>query len=286
MSRQSYTTLSEKPATPTSSTYHDRDSLPFQASYPIVYFDEKIFIDEGCEESTLETYLLHNFWYQKANSILRKRMLDRVVHVNANLSIILDFIRNKYGKIGLECTHISIAGSFIYSEKPGDLDLDVVIEGSFFDYSYFNEGVELIDTMNSISKISLTVMGSDNISGKSHINSNIENEGFIHQDTILREIIVAPMRNVTVYGHPIDYSKSVVNNTNVIARVARQLYFASLTLQGKIPYYNQDPLKTKKALSRINEAHDILEWLYLSTSSEPTVENKSKRQRTATSSKP
>ena len=80
----------------------------------------------------------------------------------------------------------------------------------------------------------------------------------------MREILVAPMRNVTVYGAPFEYPDAL-DNRNIIARIARQLYFASLTLQGKIPYYAEDPLKTKKALSRINEAHDILEWLYLSS---------------------
>lgn len=242
--------------------YHDRDSLPFKATYPIVEFDTKEFIKVGATSRQLDKYLTHNFWYQKANSVGRQEMLSRVTHINKNLPIILEFIEKKYGHLGLKCTHISIGGSFIYSEKPGDIDLDVVVEGSFFDYSYFNEGVAVLDITDSISKVSLTVMGSENISGKSHINSNIENDGFIHQDTILREIIVAPMRNVTIYGYPIDYC-SVIDSVNLVARIARQLYFASLTLKGKIPYYQEDPLKTKKALSRIDEAHDILEWLYL-----------------------
>lgn len=263
MNRSSnYTTLANST---NETSYHDRDSLPFVAVYPIVEFDEKTFIKPSDNEDKLEKYLMHNFWYQKSNSLMRQEMMQRVAHINKNLHIVLDFIDNKYGRLGLKCQHISIAGSFTYSKHPGDLDLDVIVDGSFFDYSYFNEGIEFIDTSNSISKISLTVMGADNISGKAHINSDIENDGFIHQDTILRETIVAPMRNVTVYGHPIDYSASTIDSTNVLARVARQLYFASLTLQGKIPYYNEEPLKTKKALSRINEAHDILEWLYLSS---------------------
>ena len=68
------------------------------------------------------------------------------------------------------------------------------------------------------------------------------------------------MRNVTIYGKPFDNQKSI-DSRNVLVRVARQLYFASLTIQGKIPYYDTEPLKTKKALGRINEAHEIIEWL-------------------------
>lgn len=263
--RKSYSTLSTK-AQP-SVVYHDRDSLPFEANYPLIEFTDD-FIKVGAEPQLLERYLTYNFWFQKANNILRQQMLERVTHVNENLPIILDYIKKKYGHLGLECVHISIAGSFIYSDKPGDIDLDVVVTGSFFDYSFFNEGIELLDVTNSISKVSLTVMGEDNISGTRQISSTIDNEGFIHQDTIVREMLVAPMRNVTVYGKPFNYP-AVIDSRNVIARIARQLYFSSLTLQGKIPYYKEEPLKTKKALSRINEAHDILEWLYLNMERNP-----------------
>lgn len=266
--RQSYSTLTSGQASP--DPYHDRDSLPFEASYPLIEFDDD-FIHPQADEKQIEKYLSRNFWYQKANSIKRQEMLERVVHVNKNLPIVLDFIQNKYSHLGFDCLHISIAGSFIYSDKPGDIDLDVVLSGSFFDYSFFNEGVDLLDITDSISKVSLTVMGEDNISGKRYISSTIDNQGFVHQDTIIREMLVAPMRNVTVYGKPFNYPK-VIDSRNVIARIARQLYFASLTIQGKIPYYNEDPLKTKKALSRINEAHDILEWLFLN--SEPRKDDR------------
>lgn len=258
--RKSYVTLASN--TTGRVPYHDRDSLPFEASYPLIDFaDDDIGIN--ADRQQLEKHLIGNFWYQKANSLQRQIMIDRVANINKNLQIVLDFIQDKYGYLGQQCMHISLAGSYLYSENPGDIDLDVVLKGSFFDYSYFNEGIELLDITDHISKVSLTVMGEDNILGKKHIPSTIENEGFIHQDTIIREILVAPMRNVTVYGKPFA-APTLLDNRNIIARIARQLYFASLTLQGEIPYYNEDPLKTKKAISRINEAHDILEWLYMS----------------------
>lgn len=260
--RKQYTTLSTSKGQ-LGPIYRDRDSLPFEANYPLMTFADE-FIDLSSKNELIEKYLVNNFWYQKANTTKREEILKRVQHVNENLQIVLDFIDKKYGKLGMNCLHISIAGSYIYSDKPGDIDLDVIVNGSFFDYSFFNEGVEILDLTDNVSKVSLTVMGADNISGKKYTSSEIENEGFIHQDTILREILVAPMRNVTVYGAPFEYPDTL-DNRNIIARIARQLYFASLTLQGKIPYYAEDPLKTKKALSRINEAHDILEWLYLSS---------------------
>lgn len=130
---------------------------------------------------------------------------------------------------------------------------------------FFNEGVEILDLTDNVSKVSLTVMGADNISGKKYTSSEIENEGFIHQDTILREILVAPMRNVTVYGAPFEYPDTL-DNRNIIARIARQLYFASLTLQGKIPYYAEDPLKTKKHLVVLTKHTIFLSgYIYLLT---------------------
>lgn len=239
--------------------YHDRDSLQYNAAYPIIELKDD-FLTASDDPKKLETYLLQNFWYQKGNSIKRKNILDRIIHLNANLEIILAFINEKYGSLGFECLHISTAGSYIYSDSPGDIDLDVIVNGSFFDYTTFNEGIELVDIVGTVKKISLTVMGEDNILGKQKVVDNIENDGFLHQDTIIRELLVAPMRNVTIYGRPFDNRKNI-DGRNVLVRVARQLYFASLTMQGKIPYYDTEPLKSKKALNRIHEAHEIIEWL-------------------------
>lgn len=241
------------------SMYRDRDSLPFEATYPIIEFQSEI-ITANDDQKKLEKHLVNNFWYQKANSKKRQQILSRVANVNKNIKIILDLFDKTYKHLDLECIHISLAGSYLYAVEPGDIDLDVVVKGSFFDYSTFNEGVDILDTTGYVRKVSLTVMGADNISGKRKISDNIENKGFMHQDTILREMLVAPMRNATVYGKTFDYSKSV-DSRNVLVRIARQLYFSILTLEGKIPYYNEDPLKTKKALSRIREAHEIIEWL-------------------------
>lgn len=260
----SYTTLSSNNEGVTLE-YHDRDSLPFEANYPLIGFSDN-FINPNANPKILEKYLSQNFWYQKANAISRKKMLKRIVNVNKNIAIVLNFIKDNYGYLDQKCLHISIAGSYTYSQNPGDIDLDVVIDGSYFDYNYFSKGIAPFNTTGNIKKISLTVMGIDNINGNQLINSNIENDGFLHQDTILREMLVAPMRNVTVYGKPF-LAPDVFDERNIIVRVARQLYFASLTLQGKIPYYSKDPLRTKKAISRINEAHDILEWIFLSTKS-------------------
>ncbi|MCX6727225.1 MAG: hypothetical protein NTX11_00205 [Candidatus Saccharibacteria bacterium] len=262
VSRQKYTTLTNGKTD--QATYHDRDSLPFEAVYPLIEFSDD-YIEKQTDPKKLEKLLSSNFWYQKANSLQRKEMTERVALVNSNVMIILDFIKQKYGHFDQECVHISIAGSYLYSKNPGDLDLDVVLEGSFFDYSYFSNGIELLDKTNSINKVSLTVMGLDNISGARKIPSEIENEGFLHQDTIIRETLVAPMRNVTVYGRPF-LTPDSLDSKNIIARIARQLYFASLTLKGQIPYYKEEPLRSKKVLSRIDEAHDILEWLYMNIS--------------------
>lgn len=254
---KNYVTLANKDQS-RSHVYHDRDSLQYNASYPLIELSDE-FINTSDDTKKIERYLLLNFWYQKANTNKRKEMLDRVLHLNQNLDVILEFINEKYGSLGFKCLHISTAGSYIYSDAPGDIDLDVIVNGSFFDYTTFNDGIERVDLVGTVKKVSLTVMGEDNVLGKQKVIDNIENDGFLHQDTIIREILVAPMRNVTIYGKPFDNQKSI-DSRNVLVRVARQLYFASLTIQGKIPYYDTEPLKTKKALGRINEAHEIIEW--------------------------
>jgi len=255
---QKHTTLSRSDQSH-AHVYRDRDSLQYSATYPLIDFSDE-FIKANDDPKKIEKHLLLNFWYQKANCDKRLEMLKRILHLNKNLIVILDFLNDRYGASGFECLHISTAGSYLYSDTPGDIDLDVIVNGSFFDYTKFNNGVDCLDITGSVKKVSLTVMGIDNIIGKQKVVDNIENEGFIHQDIIIREIIIAPMRNVTIYGKPFDKQKNI-DSKNALVRVARQLYFASLTIQGKIPYYDTEPLKTKKALGRITEAHEIIEWL-------------------------
>jgi hypothetical protein len=210
--------------------------------------------------------MIKNYWYQKANSLDRAKMVQRVVHINHNLDIVLQFIDQHYRPLGFEVQHISVAGSYVRAEQPGDIDFDVVLTGSFFDYATFNEGIELLDLTGSVQKISLTVMGMDNVLGKATTCDDIRNDGFVHHDTIAREMLIAPMGSITVYGRPFDH-EGTIDGHNVLVRIARQLYFAQLTLEGKIPYYNEEPLRTRKAIKRIAEAHEIIDWL-LNTSDE------------------
>ena len=239
--------------------YHDRDSLPFNANYPLIEFkDDVITTDES--EGKLHRQLLSNYWYQKANSLERQVMLKRLVHLNAHLDIVTDFIDQRYTPLGFTVQHISLAGSYLHADQPGDIDFDVVLSGSFFDYVTFNEGIDLLDLTGSVKKISLTLMGMENILGTKFTNDDIRNNGFTHHDTIIREILVAPMRNVTVFGKVFDETKNI-DSRNVLVRIARQLYFAELTLEGKIPYYEDEPLRTRKAVNRIKEAHQIIDWL-------------------------
>jgi hypothetical protein len=252
-----YSTLAAGPAQ--SHEYHDRDSLPFNASYPLIEFKDEI-IDKGAPPESLRKHMLHNYWFQNANSLERDIILDRMVHLNKNIDIVLDFLSRQYETIGFKILHISVAGSYVYAPEPGDIDLDVVLSGSFFDYRTFNEGIELLDLTGSVQKVSVTVMGIDNILGNKFTNDDIRNQGYTHHDTILREMLVAPMRNITVYGLPFDNKKNI-DSRNVLVRIARQLYFAELTLEGKIPYYENEPLRTRKAVKRIREAYQIIDWL-------------------------
>lgn len=224
--------------------YHDRDSLQYTANYPLITFkDDFIKIKE--RQSKLETYLLRNFWYQKGNNIKRKQMLARIKALNENLEIVINFINKRYAPLGFKCLHISIAGSYLYSDTPGDIDLDVIVNGSFFDYATFNEGIEILDSTGIAKKISLTVMGEDNILGKKKVIDDIENKGFIHQDTIIREMLVAPMRNATIYGKPFD-NRNNVDQYNILVRIARQLYFACLTIEGKFRIMKKSRCEQRK----------------------------------------
>lgn len=259
--KSSYTTLAQ-PGT-NHHDYHDRDSLPFNVRYPLIEFQDT-FIPVGADQGLLHRQMLQNYWYQKSNTFERKDMLKRVQHINEHLQIVIDFFDRTYGELGFELLHLSIAGSYAHSVEPGDIDFDVVVNGSFFDYVTFNEGIELLDLTGSVRKISLTVMGIENILGTAFTNDDIRNEGFVHHDTIIREMLVAPMRNITVYGREFDNVKNV-DSRNVLVRIARQLYFAELTLEGKIPYYSDDPLRTLKATKRIKEAYEIIDWLLHTT---------------------
>lgn len=239
--------------------YRDRDSIPFRVQYPLVEFTDD-FIGANAPAAIIRKLVLSNYWYQRSNTLERREIVNRVKRINKNIQVVLNFIDRTYGHLGLSVEHISIAGSYAHSAKPGDIDFNVVLSGSIFDYITFTDGMELLDATGMVNKMSLIVMGMDNIRGSQLISDDIPTDGFIHQDIIMREMLVAPMRNITVYGAPLNRRKNL-DNRNVLARIARQLYHAELTLAGKIPRYEEEPLKTKKAAGRIREAYEIIDWL-------------------------
>ncbi len=156
--------------------------------------------------------------------------------------------------------HLSIAGSTVNKTDPGDLDMNAVVEGDFFDYSEFKKADypdDPIWRVTNSEKVSFITIGSDFFDPDKSPEEldQIPTPGYIHQDLAAREMLVYKLRNVRIFGANITSEPTVGELTS---RVLTGLEFADNTINGLVPRYVDPEVRARKASARIREANLIL----------------------------
>jgi hypothetical protein len=232
----------------------DKDFLDFSRKSGFVTMSDR-FIEEN-NETELIIEIKKNYFFNQLNETLQKRIIERLLQLQSQTSVLLEELENRYCN---NVISISVAGSFTYKAKPCDLDLNVILNGrGIFDYYEKNN----LNLGFNIEKTSFMVFSKEDLlssQGELQTKDNIYSEDFIHEDLIAREMLIAPLRNITIYGHTIEQKD--VSKRDILVRLGRQLYFASKTLNGEIRKYENAEKRTNKAISRLVEAEMILKWL-------------------------
>lgn len=197
----------------------------------------------------------NNFFFKQVKlEIERKLIKERVLQLNSIIAKIINIIEKKYLK---KIVSISIGGSYSYRVASVDLDLNIILDGAdFFDYCEMSEFSSDIN----VEKVSIMVFSiHDVLNKKGSENDTIITKDFNHQDLIMREFLVAPIRNIYIYGKKIEHNQFLLKDT--LIRIGRQLYYADLVLNEKIKKYSSLTQQKNKTIARIFEAQLLLKWL-------------------------
>ncbi|HMO01390.1 MAG TPA: hypothetical protein PKD37_04515 [Oligoflexia bacterium] len=187
----------------------------------------------------------------------KPKVLTNLKNLSNDLPSIINEIRHRYGR---KLLHLSLAGSAIFKGDPRDLDFNIILEGSIFDYSELFKANhrELCTHSNNINKLSFITFGEEDISKKTNITDSINTTWYCHEDVIARELLVYRWRNLLLYGYDLECS---VDTNMLQKRLLTGLSYARRLLLGQIGKYETFELQRSKALSRLDEAIILLKIL-------------------------
>lgn len=200
--------------------------------------------------------LKKNWFLELLTQKQRIGIYERFLQLIKNISSILALFYKNHPN--LKILHISVGGSYCYSDhKPMDIDFNFIVEGSFFSYyDIFINDMKEVFFDPSIKKISFMIFGYDNLRGKTCINDSILSRSFLHTDMTIREGVIMPARNITIYGRI--FKNTPVKDFNFFTRILRQLFQAELLLKNEIGLEYEPRQRLLKAFSRICEAGILL----------------------------
>jgi len=228
-------------------------------AFPLFEYSDLVVNPNNIE--SIRDALYGNVWFNN-----EKWKLRRVVRMS-RLSKHLISILNSHGIKKVK--HISIGGSFLYEKKANDIDLNVLVPGSYFEYfECFDANKIKKKYFNKVEKISFMVFGEDNVFMGAPVDDQISRNNYDHDDLVMREGLVFSMRNATIFGRSIVNAPIDVENLKV--RIARQLDHAQKILLGKSYSTGTDLTKrVSKARTRLKEALVYVEEIKRSLNSEP-----------------
>ena len=212
--------------------------------------------DDSVTEANFTLPLKKNYFLKILSEKQRTIIYNRFIKLIKNISVILGLFHQRHSN--LKILHISVGGSYCYSEQiPQDIDFNIIVEGSFFSYyDIFSNEVTNQFWEPAITKISFMIFGIDNLSGKTTVNDSLLSRSFLHTDMTIREGLIMPIRNITVYGR--DIKNTITKDFNYFSRILRQLFQAKLFMESKIGLEYGDEKRRAKAFSRIKEAGILL----------------------------
>ena len=241
--------------------YSDEDVGDYVREFPVAQFADRE-IDLGDVSGAINS-LQANLYYQLSDEGWRQKIFFNMKTSEGIVDQLKEIISNYNSQLKIQ--HISIGGSYLYKdvEQIGDIDFNVIVEGSYFAFlPYYNLSfLKKYIPHYSLQKISFLFFGADNLFKGVPVNDDLKlGKNFLQKNMVIREGMVFALRNGTIYGK---YFKSIpTNKYNLLIRLKRQLYLADLILRGEIEHYQDDVVQRKKATKRIYEAAILLAYTF------------------------
>ncbi len=231
--------------------YIDSTVCEYVTSFPIAVLSEKV----NTPNNTLER-LGNCIWFTYSSEDRRKQAVHRLENILSLTQVFKLKFKEQYPDLIIK--HISVCSSYLFKDIPSnDIDLNVIVEGNFFAY----KDVLDIEDINlrlhlPVKKISFMVFGERDLLDKSNTVDTIETEDYVHTSLRIREGLVFGIRNILLEGQT--FTQRPIDLINLILRIQRQLYHATLMIEGKVDVTKDRNSVLKKAISRIFEAYFYL----------------------------
>jgi len=219
-------------------------------NYPILSLSEEDVFEKYT--NNLESLLKDRVWFKYASKIEKKNILDRLKTTSSLIDEIKTMIEAKHSNLHIK--HISIGGSYLFKiNNINDIDFNVIVSGSHFSYTDIYEVAEINKKLPvKVKRISIMIFGEDDFLSKTNVHDIIEVPDYIHTSLCMREGLVFPMRNVTIYGHL--FNPKELDRKNLLVRIKGQLFHAELMLEDKVDLHKNDKARLLKSVGRIAEA--------------------------------
>lgn len=239
--------------------YYDKDAGNYKRTFPLAKYSFSVKLSR---EEQIRKSLKENIWFNSSTPKQKDLMIQKLRSHEKIIGELFKIISSRTKK---NIRHISIGGSYLFDNRddqlngPHDIDYNVLVSGSYFDYFNYYETQFLQNIIlggNNIKKVSFMMFGENNIFEGTAIEDSIKSEGYMHTDLAIREGLIFSWRNGTIYGKSFGHLK--INRYNLLIRIARELYQAKLFLKNKIALKKTLQARQGKALSRVSEVAILL----------------------------
>lgn len=226
------------------------DETSFKIKFPVRVIDKNkkiIFSNRKFRQDLIKRNMYYFLYSNKKNPFLTKRLgtYERISQK------VIQLIKDKYPK--KKILNISVFGSSLFSENPGDFDFLAIIEGN--EFSLIETEINL--GQNKKQPVGISIKGIDNfVYGIKDESSSIQ-EKFQNQ-IIFRTVSALSKRHLPIWGYDLVDNKEMFEE-NIYSQVSDllnntyELYY--------LKNYRKNPgnlERSRKILSRIYEASTYL----------------------------
>lgn len=243
------------------------DKIPFQIDFPIkILNNKKIDFKNKREREKLFRRHIYYYKYERIKNPVLERRNETFFSLAEELS---KFLKKKYPL--LDILNISVFGSSLYSENPGDFDFLVIVKGNIFNYDetklIINENGKRIKY-----SVGISIKGIENFS-KGFFDSRSKNSLNFQSQIIYRTAISLFRRHIPIIGYDfIDNKKIFLKNAYAqVSDLLTNAYDLFYLKNKELNMTNRE--RSRKILSRIYEAISYMYFL-----EKDTLVNKLKKE--------
>jgi len=200
--------------------------LKYDIGYPIKFLSKGKKVESEDNEA-FKTRLQRNMYYRHANEARRTLITERIRTAAKVADAVVEYLRKRYPQY--EVLSVSLYGSYLYADKPHDIDLRIIVKGNCFfeeEISLDNISPGLDEELENFPEISFIAIGEENIEKGIPVESSITRNTSV-TEVMESDIAIGYLRNVVLLGYDFIDNRDgnvIVQVSNLLSNTYRRLY--------------------------------------------------------------